>query len=110
MKLIRPAVGVLVSGLMVGLALEGAQFRATAQQPKVLTMAFEAGAGLDNLDPRTLLTDDHGEVQNGFLDPLVRTRGSDIIPGAAESWEISNDGMTYTFHLRDAKWSDGVPV
>ena len=73
-------------------------------------MAFEQGKGLDNLDPRTLLTDDHGEVQNGFLDPLVRTYGSDIVPGAAESWEISNDGLTYTFHLRDAKWSDGVPV
>lgn len=30
-----------------------------------------------------------------------------IIEGIAESWEKSEDGLTWTFHLRDAKWSDG---
>ncbi|MDR6755371.1 oligopeptide transport system substrate-binding protein [Mycoplana sp. BE70] len=34
-----------------------------------------------------------------------------IIPGAAETWDLSDDGLTYTFKLRaDAKWSDGSPV
>ncbi|GHC28434.1 peptide ABC transporter substrate-binding protein [Kushneria pakistanensis] len=34
-----------------------------------------------------------------------------IIPGVAKSWETSDDGRTYTFHLReDARWSDGEPV
>ncbi|CAM2828739.1 peptide ABC transporter substrate-binding protein [Paenibacillus sediminis] len=33
------------------------------------------------------------------------------IPGVAETWDISQDGKTYTFHLRkDAKWSNGDPV
>lgn len=33
------------------------------------------------------------------------------IPGVAEKWEISSDGLTYTFFLRaDAKWSDGTAV
>lgn len=32
------------------------------------------------------------------------------IPGAAESWETSADGKTWTFHLRDHQWSDGQPV
>jgi oligopeptide transport system substrate-binding protein len=32
------------------------------------------------------------------------------IPGAAESWTTSADGLTWTFRLRDAVWSDGVPV
>ena len=32
-------------------------------------------------------------------------------PGMAETWDVSEDGKTYTFHLRqDAKWSDGDPV
>lgn len=32
-------------------------------------------------------------------------------PGVAERWEVSDDGRTYTFHLRDnAKWSNGEPV
>jgi oligopeptide transport system substrate-binding protein len=32
------------------------------------------------------------------------------IPGAAERWESSPDGLTWTFHLRDHQWSDGMPV
>ena len=32
------------------------------------------------------------------------------IPGAATSWETSPDGKTWTFHLRDHLWSDGMPV
>jgi oligopeptide transport system substrate-binding protein len=31
-------------------------------------------------------------------------------PGMAERWEVSADGLSYTFHLRDAKWTDGKPV
>lgn len=33
-----------------------------------------------------------------------------IVPGMAKSWDVSEDGKVYTFHLRDAQWSDGVPV
>ncbi|OLP53983.1 ABC transporter substrate-binding protein [Rhizobium rhizosphaerae] len=34
-----------------------------------------------------------------------------IVPGAAESWTLSKDGLTYTFKIREnAKWSDGSPV
>lgn len=32
------------------------------------------------------------------------------IPGLAESWEISDDGLVYTFKLRKATWSDGVDI
>ncbi len=33
------------------------------------------------------------------------------VPGVAESWDLSEDGLTYTFHLRsDAVWSNGTPV
>lgn len=35
----------------------------------------------------------------------------DVIPGAAESWEISDDGKTYVFHLRaNGRWSNGDAV
>ncbi|MCM2131661.1 peptide ABC transporter substrate-binding protein [Larsenimonas rhizosphaerae] len=34
-----------------------------------------------------------------------------LLPGMATSWETSDDGLTWTFHMRDgAKWSDGTPV
>ena len=32
------------------------------------------------------------------------------IPGIAKSWDVSNNGLTYTFHLRDAKWANGDDV
>jgi len=98
--------------LLAGVAAIGlAGTPALAQDAKVLTMPFQKGvAGLDNLDPRVLLTDSHQSVQTGIFESLVRSTGSDFAPGAAEKWEVSADGKTYTFHLRDAKWSDGKPV
>lgn len=41
---------------------------------------------------------------------LVRNTAGEITPDIAESWEISDDGLVYTFHLRDALWSDGEPI
>ena len=41
---------------------------------------------------------------------LIRYNQGKIINGIAESYDISADNTVYTFHLRDAKWSDGQPV
>jgi oligopeptide transport system substrate-binding protein len=35
---------------------------------------------------------------------------SEPLPGMAERWTTSPDGLTWTFHLRQAAWSDGRPV
>ena len=45
-------------------------------------------------------------------DSLVEadSTGRGLRPGLAESWEISGDGLTYTFKIRDAKFSNGDPV
>ncbi|HET6521204.1 MAG TPA: ABC transporter substrate-binding protein, partial [Geminicoccaceae bacterium] len=42
---------------------------------------------------------------------VVHDPRAEIVPGVAETWEISDDGTVYTFRLReDAKWSNGDPV
>ncbi len=41
---------------------------------------------------------------------LVRMKAGKLIPGIARKWDVSEDGTTYTFHLRDSKWSDGAPL
>lgn len=35
---------------------------------------------------------------------------NNVIPGIAEKWDVSEDELTYTFHLGEAKWSNGEPV
>jgi len=51
-------------------------------------------------------------VADLFSEPLVRlNREFEIIPGMAESWEGSEDGMTWTFKLRQGlTWTDGNPL
>lgn len=53
-----------------------------------------------------------------ILEPLVRIQdvkgqmGSvEYVPAGAESWDLSEDGLTYTFHVREGNvWNDGTPV
>jgi peptide/nickel transport system substrate-binding protein len=51
-------------------------------------------------------------VFSNVFDVLVRVdnAGKELLPGLAESWDVSPDALTYTFHLRDAKFSDGTAV
>ena len=51
-------------------------------------------------------------VFSNVYDVLIRVdkTGAKLEPGLAESWEISEDGLTYTFTMRDAKFSDGSPI
>ncbi|WP_275288961.1 peptide ABC transporter substrate-binding protein [Halomonas elongata] len=42
---------------------------------------------------------------------VKKSPDGEVLPGMATSWDVSDDGRTYTFHLReDAAWSDGEPV
>ena len=44
-----------------------------------------------------------------FYETLVRYEDGEIVPGLAERWEVSSDGLTYTFYLKQGiKFSDGT--
>jgi len=46
-----------------------------------------------------------------FLGLVTLDKGAAPVAAAAESWDVSDDGLTYTFYLRkDGRWSDGKPV
>ena len=44
------------------------------------------------------------------LEPLTRIEDGIVTPAGAESWDVSDDGLVYTFHLRENYWSDGQQV
>lgn len=49
-------------------------------------------------------------VQEGLVRIENNGKGDEIVPAGAEKWEASEDGLTWTFHLRKMNWSDGEPV
>lgn len=71
------------------------------------------GADVAELDPHIVTGLSEINVVAALFEGLVAEDPIDLhpVPGVAERWEISADGLTYTFHLRaDAHWSNGTPV
>ncbi len=85
------------------------QEQTSASEPTTLTVALDTDIyNMDyeeNTDGTTFIV--HNICNVGLTD--VDADGN-ILPELAESWDISEDGLTYTFHLADARWSNGEPV
>jgi oligopeptide transport system substrate-binding protein len=66
----------------------------------------------DTFDPGTTNETFAAPIIGNTFEGLVKhAPDGAVVPALAESWDISEDGLTYTFNLRkDAKWSDGKPV
>jgi oligopeptide transport system substrate-binding protein len=64
-----------------------------------------------SIDPR-FVVDEEGElIVDALFDPLVRLdQRLQVVPAAAERWEVDDDGTTLTFHLGDGRFHDGSPV
>ena len=70
-------------------------------------------ADLASLDPHLITGLPEINVASALFEGLVAEDPVDAhpVPGVAESWDASADGLTWTFHLRaNAKWSNGEPV
>lgn len=69
------------------------------------------GSEPETMDPQKSTGVTEANIQFEVFEGLTTyTPDGQITPGVAEKWEISDDGKTYTFHLRDSKWSNGDPV
>lgn len=71
------------------------------------------GSEPKSIDPAINQTVDGSTYLHNMFEGLTKydKTGTKMVAGIAKSWDISSDGLTYTFHLRtDAKWSDGKPV
>ena len=64
-----------------------------------------------SLDTNLATDGESFEVIADCIDGLMQMDADGAaIPAIAESYDLSEDGKTYTFHLRDAKWQNGDPV
>lgn len=70
------------------------------------------GAEPDTLDPHRSEETSASEVLRDLYEGLsTENVDSEIVPGQAERWDISEDGKTYTFYIdKNANWSNGDPV
>jgi oligopeptide transport system substrate-binding protein len=100
----------------LGTALLGAAIFATAiaATPASAEMVINRGFGAspDTLDPHLNFGAREAWIQDDMYEGLVAydSKG-EMVPGAAETWEVSDDALVWTFRLREGlKWSNGDPV
>ncbi|TZE82408.1 peptide ABC transporter substrate-binding protein [Calorimonas adulescens] len=92
---------------------KGEETQKTAQETPAegQTITYNLGAQPGSIDPAKCNEVVGFNVIYNVFEGLVRLdKDSNPEPGIAEKWDVSDDGLTWTFHLRDAKWSDGKPV
>jgi len=81
-----------------------------AEEPEESVFNWNIGADPKTIDPVLNGASDGGDVINQTFEGLVREKSGEIYPGIAESWDVSEDGLTVTFNLRESNWSDGTPL
>jgi oligopeptide transport system substrate-binding protein len=104
---IRTCLNILVLGLAVSPALIS---DAHAQDARALRRSIHAEP--DTLDPHKATLKTSWYVLGDLYEGLTRAdAASEPVPGAAQSWETSEDGLIWTFELRPGlTWSDGMPL
>lgn len=85
-------------------AADGAGEEQAAEEDSMLVLAYPKDLG--PMNPHTMTSPMY--AQDWVYDGLTALVGGEIVPELAESWDISPDGRTYTFHLREGvTFSDG---
>ncbi len=112
----RPRLSVSALGLaLTALVAGGCGPRETPAEAGLRTRTLLVGNGAEPADLDPHATDAYTDMVilatlfEGLT--VLDERTSQGLPGVAERWETSADGLTWTFHLRaDARWSNGDPV
>ena len=99
---------IIIAVLMVLFALSKEDKVDATGVPKVIK--WNLGSEPATLDPHLNKDLYGGSVINHLFEGLFRYKGHRVEPAIAERYEMTTDGLTYTFYLRASKWSDGQPL
>lgn len=101
-----------ITQVLKAVATAGALALFMGSAAQAVTLNTMNGSEPGSIDPHKASGDWENRIIGDYIEGLVaEDANADAIPGQAESWDISADGLTYTFHLRDGiQWSDGTPV
>ncbi len=103
--------GAAVAFTGAAFAFRGSNQRRIASISDGRTFNRGNGAEPDTLDPQNASTQyENNVIGDMFLGLMTEDIHGNAVPGAALGFEASDDGLVYTFHLRDHLWSDGTPV
>lgn len=101
---------IMVLGILFGLCACSASPTPAPNDPHPKVLRYAMNQDLRTLDPQEMDSTDEATIAYHIYEGLMRSYQDQLGFGMAKSYEISTDGLTYTFHLRDATYSDGVPV
>jgi peptide/nickel transport system substrate-binding protein len=104
---------VLMALISVLTSTTGAVGQDSSGEGEKVTLRMGSTNDIDGFNPFKIVEIPSYELMGLTYDLLVDTspKDSSPVPGLADSWETSDDGLTWTFHLnKDAKWHDGKPV
>lgn len=73
-------------------------------------LSYSVYSSIQNLDPQKINQLDASTIGYHIYEGLVRNEEGSIVPAGAEDWKISEDGLVYTFTLRDTYWKDGTKI
>ncbi len=103
----------LFAGLLVAALLAAIVWASLGSGLPPADFTFINSTEVKSVDPQIVNGSPEGNIVNAVFEGLTRWHPETLepIPGVAESWDISDNLLVHTFHLREnALWSDGAPV
>lgn len=101
----------VTAAVLAGGMLVGAGGVAPAQQPAGTTLRVAITQDIDSLNPFVAVYLSSTQVGRLMYEYLTQAGPDNSVqPGLAESWKAGDDKLTWTFAIRQARWSDGKPI
>ena len=111
---VRRCVAIVVTVLLMGVWAVGQGGSAPVYGPSQTVVVASDNSGAVSLDPNQAYEFGTAFVDQQMYATLVAFKGGDlthVVPDLAQSWEVSQDARTYTFHLKHGiVFSSGNPV